>query len=250
MTSCTNCRAPLSPGVTFCAQCGLSQNSRLCPNGHIMDASWTQCRYCQSVGALGTKGRTVVEGGSSDLGTKGRTLAEGGSPSGGFVGGATLLGDTAGPGEKRRTVVEAGSQKGQTQFEGPAGGRSKARTVFDSGSAEASTGASATTSRLVGWLVTFSLASSGQDYRLREGRNIIGSEASECDIAIANEASISGKHAVIVCRDNQLLLRDNDSTNGTFVNGGDIFGRGAVPIKNLDRVRLGRVEFILYTLEQ
>ena len=41
----------------------------------------------------------------------------------------------------------------------------------------------------------------------------------ECDIVIGNDASLSGKHAVIICRDGPLQIRDNDSTNGTYVNG-------------------------------
>lgn len=104
--------------------------------------------------------------------------------------------------------------------------------------------------KLVGWLVTFSHLASGEDYRLREGRNILGADPAECDVAIGNDPSISSKHAVIVHRDGQFQIRDNDSTNGTYVNGADIFGSAGVPIKNLDALRLGKTDFIVYTLQQ
>jgi hypothetical protein len=243
---CSNCRADVAAANGgYCSQCGTPLNTRLCPNGHIMDVSWTECRYC----AAGAR-----VGGPAIPGAKGRTVIE--TPSatatpGGFVKGATLLEGSASP-VKGRTLHEGGAAaKGRTMVDGPAGGRPKARTVFDSGSGPAP-GASPPKAqpKLVGWLVTFSHVPSGEDYRLREGRNILGSDVAECDIAVAGDTSISGKHAVIVFRNGQFQIRDNDSTNGTYVNGKDIFGEGAVAVSNLDTIRLGTTEFVLYTLQQ
>ncbi|MCL4818304.1 MAG: FHA domain-containing protein [Vicinamibacteria bacterium] len=178
---------------------------------------------------------------------------------GGFVRGATLLegGGTPGGGSsaKGRTIHEdsAGSAggfgKGRTVVDGPTGGRPKARTVFDPGPS-GSAGSRQALPRLTGWLVTFSNEPSGEDYRLREGRNVVGADGAECDVAVSNDGSISAKHAVIMVRDGVMQIRDNDSTNGTYVNGQDVFGAGAVPLQNLDRVRLGNTEFVVYTLKQ
>ena len=141
--------------------------------------------------------------------------------------------------------------KGGTMLE-PRGTGGKAATVFDPGPSSSRGGPAEMRGpqpRLSGWLVTFSHDKSGDDYRLREGRNIVGSAAAECEVVVGNDSSVSSKHAVIVFRDGLFQIRDNDSTNGTYVNGEDIFGKGAVPLKNLDKIRLGNTEFVLYTLQ-
>ena len=71
--------------------------------------------------------------------------------------------------------------------------------------------------KMVGWLVTFSYDEKGQDYKLYMGKNKIGS-AANCDIVI-NDSSISGEHATILFRENNFLIKDNFSTNGTKING-------------------------------
>lgn len=71
--------------------------------------------------------------------------------------------------------------------------------------------------RIVGWLVTFSLDEFGQDYRLYVGKNIIGSDA-KADILVI-DSSVSGNHATILFRENEFLIKDNFSTNGTKING-------------------------------
>jgi hypothetical protein len=264
---CANCQTETTATGGHCGRCGTPLNSRLCSNGHIMDASWSECRYCSgasatAAGSLGAKGRTLVESGPANGfgaaggSAKGGTLIEsgGGAPGGGFVRGATLLEGVAGgrplAAGKGATVHESLLPKGQTVVEGPSGGRGKARTVFDPGSSGTSASPARNVPRLVGWLVSFTHVSSGEDFRLREGRNVLGADATECDVAVTGDPSVSSKHAVIVCREGQLQIRDNDSTNGTYVNGDDVFGKGGVPLRNLDRVRLGSMEFVLYTLGQ
>ncbi len=266
MNFCANCKADVAAANGYCSQCGTALNTRLCSNGHIMDASWTDCLYC---GAASGKGRTAVEGSGgggyfpSGGAGKGRTVIEGAGgaapgPAGGFVRGATLLEGGGGGGAaapKGRTIHEdssggsGGFGKGRTVVDGPSGGRPKARTVFDPGPS-AGSGPRQSLPKLSGWLVTFSNEPSGEDYRLREGRNVIGADVGECDVAVSSDGSISSKHAVIMVRNGVMQIRDNDSTNGTYVNGQDVFGAGAVPLQNLDRVRLGNTEFVVYTLRQ
>jgi hypothetical protein len=70
---------------------------------------------------------------------------------------------------------------------------------------------------LVGWLVAMSGSQKGDDFRVREGQNTIGSSP-ENDIVIKDPAA-SGKHASLRCKDKKYLIMDLDSSNGTFLNG-------------------------------
>lgn len=74
--------------------------------------------------------------------------------------------------------------------------------------------------KLVGWLVTYSLDPCGVDFKLYEGRNIIGQDM-DCNITI-HDAMVSGKHAIILFRAGRFSITDNQSTNGTFINDEDI----------------------------
>jgi pSer/pThr/pTyr-binding forkhead associated (FHA) protein len=56
----------------------------------------------------------------------------------------------------------------------------------------------------------------GEDFRIRDGQNIIGS-ASDADIMLRDNA-VSSKHASLRCKDQKFFITDLDSTNGTFVN--------------------------------
>ena len=84
------------------------------------------------------------------------------------------------------------------------------------------------TRKLVGWLVTYSLDAMGVDYKLYEGRNIIGRDM-DCNITI-NDNQISGKHAVLLYRApknpddvvGKYSITDQQSSHGTCVNGEDI----------------------------
>jgi hypothetical protein len=67
--------------------------------------------------------------------------------------------------------------------------------------------------KLVGWLVTFSNSNYGQDYKLFVGKNKIGSSA-DMDIVI-HDPAVSAEHTTILFRDNDFLIKDNFSTNGT-----------------------------------
>lgn len=235
---CSNCRAEVQAVNGYCSRCGISASARLCPNGHVMDPTWSECRYCPGAGAgaaPGSKGRTLVESPTQ-------------GPPGGFVKGATLLEGTPSgvPGGQSRPV---GSFKARTMVDAGTGRAGKPRTVFDPGTArEPGVAHAAAQPRLTGWLVSFSTDPSGSDFRLREGRNVIGVDAGECEVALTGVTSVSSRHAVIMVRDGKFQLRDNDSTNGTYVNGQDIFGQGAVELSDRDSIRVGEVELVLVVL--
>jgi hypothetical protein len=69
---------------------------------------------------------------------------------------------------------------------------------------------------VVGWFVALSGEQRGEDFRVREGPNTIGS-APDADIVLRDSA-ISEKHASLRCKDQKFTITDLDSTNGTFLN--------------------------------
>jgi len=97
--------------------------------------------------------------------------------------------------------------------------------------------------KLVGWLVTFSNDEYGQDYKLYAGKNKIGT-AADCDIVI-NDASVSGEHTTILFRENEFLIKDNFSTNGTQINAVTI---DEGKIKEGDELKLGNTVFKFKTV--
>lgn len=97
--------------------------------------------------------------------------------------------------------------------------------------------------KLVGWLVTFTNNEYGQDYKLYAGKNKIGSAAG-CDIVI-HDPSISGEHTNILFRDNEFLIKDNFSTNGTKINGVTV---EEGKLKEGDELKLGNTVFKFKTV--
>lgn len=69
----------------------------------------------------------------------------------------------------------------------------------------------------------------------------LGKDSKYADYAFQNNA-ISRTHAIINRRDNRYFLTDNGSTNGTFVNGNQIFQGKPVEIKNADLIKLADLE--------
>lgn len=99
-------------------------------------------------------------------------------------------------------------------------------------------------SRLVGWLVTYTLDPNGIDFRLFEGRNIIGKDFS-CGVCI-NDPKVSGQHAILLFRNDKFRLKDNLSTNGTLVNGEDI-DDDSVLLHDGDIIQVGDTVFLFRT---
>jgi hypothetical protein len=64
----------------------------------------------------------------------------------------------------------------------------------------------------------------------------------DSDIAL-NDNFMSSQHARLELRDDEWLLQDNNSTNGTFVNGFEV--RDSAVVNYGDIIRVGRVELRL-----
>lgn len=91
---------------------------------------------------------------------------------------------------------------------------------------------------LVGWLVSLDGEQKGEDFRVRDGQNTIGS-APDSDIVLRDE-TISAKHASLRHKDNKFFLTDLDSTNGTFLNhAAEAIAREE--LRDNDLVRIGAV---------
>ena len=80
------------------------------------------------------------------------------------------------------------------------------------------------------------------EINLKPGANLLGRGDSN-DFKI-NDPSVSGSHCQISVTDNQAVLRDSGSTNGTFVAGSPIREQ---QLQNGQAVRLGNVEMVFYS---
>jgi hypothetical protein len=97
---------------------------------------------------------------------------------------------------------------------------------------------------VVGWLVAITGKHKGTDFRIRDGKTMIGSDQ-ECDIKLEDDF-ISSKHANIkyVNKDGErvFILTDLDSTNGTFLNDSEEPIAKEELVDN-DSVRFGQTKF-------
>ena len=88
--------------------------------------------------------------------------------------------------------------------------------------------------RCVGWLVIMSGDDRGRDFRLFDGRNMIGT-AADCAVVV-NDRHVSARHALIRAEGGECTLVDLDSTNGTMVNNRPVSRRR---LFDNQRIRLG-----------
>jgi|HubBroStandDraft_1064217.scaffolds.fasta_scaffold153867_2 hypothetical protein len=91
---------------------------------------------------------------------------------------------------------------------------------------------------VVGWLVAMTGEQKGEDFRLREGQNMIGATL-DCQITLKDE-TVTSRHASLRYQEGRFLITDLDSTNGTYLN--DRPERIArEELKDNDTIRIGEV---------
>ena len=82
-------------------------------------------------------------------------------------------------------------------------------------------------------------ALSGQRFPVPKQGLLIGRDSSKCQIILA-EDDVSKEHAWVVPLDGSVMLIDHGSTNGVFINSMDSPRVSKVPLKNGDRILIGR----------
>ncbi len=196
-------------------------NFKTCPNGHNYDADlYSKCPYCPTENANADLQQTLVDFKRTQIFEEGQNqLAK-----------TVVDEDAAGFG---KTPTWGGAEQHPFKRTTIAGRDGAANTPLEQ----------AIKRKLVGWLATFSNDEYGEDYRLYVGKNKIGS-GKGCDILI-NDSSVSGEHATILFRENEFLLKDNFSTNGTRVNG-ETMDEGK--LKEGDEIRVGNTVFKMKTV--
>ena len=89
-----------------------------------------------------------------------------------------------------------------------------------------------------GWLVALNGQHKGEDFRLRVGKNVIGT-AADCDVVLSDK-KLSRKHATIRYEGGEFQIADLDSSNGCFVNDEKIQKHDLI---DNDIIKLGDIEF-------
>ena len=83
----------------------------------------------------------------------------------------------------------------------------------------------------------FRLVAGGEEFRLREGRNVVGRERSAG--IFLDDSTVSRRHARLVVEGPNVTIEDLGSKNGTFVSGRKVEGLSA--LKDGDEIQVGSV---------
>lgn len=214
--NCPSCGKSNKPAAKFCKFCGspLSANYKTCANGHNYDAALAECPYCPKPVAKNvaqeniTSAKTILD--SADIEIE-KTI---------------LDTKTAKPESPKTAKSKVENDKIRETNESP--------DQMESGKK-----IDTKTKKLIGWLVTFDLNQEGNDFKLYDGKLKIGRDQS--NEIILDDPEVSDEHVLILCGENQILLQDELSANGTFVNNKKIDSR--VKLKDNDEIKVGKTSF-------
>src|SRR5579859_6730378 len=91
--------------------------------------------------------------------------------------------------------------------------------------------------------IKFVLRDSGsRDYPIGEA-TAIGRDAS-CQIILSGDTLVSRRHALVWVQGDTLYVRDESSSNGTFVNGQRLTPNAATPLRAGDKLAVGSTLFL------
>ena len=82
------------------------------------------------------------------------------------------------------------------------------------------------------------------DLTNRQGEITFGREEGEVDYGLKT-TQISRLHASLICKEGRYYLRDNSSTNGTYVNNKRLSGNELINLKSGDLIRFANEEFLV-----
>jgi hypothetical protein len=105
---------------------------------------------------------------------------------------------------------------------------------------------------LVGFLVSFDNVELGQYWPIHQGRNVVGRQGAAAGIQIEiAHPTTSSLHAVLLAlaRPGRVVVEDNNSTNGTFVNDNALAPGQRWELRDGDRVRFGLFNTIVKVIE-
>jgi hypothetical protein len=211
----------------------MNKNYKHCDKGHFYAASFSNCPHCQN---QSDTGHSAGYGSNSDSGDTDKTALMGnaqthassspppnaGQASGGFADTVKVGSHGSGNDDGRTVVVSSGKKiddKGEVPKSSPA-------------------------RKLVGWLVSYTINDLGIDFRLYEGQNNIGRDTKNI-VRITEDPAISSHHATILFRGGQFYLRDEMSTNPSFVNGEEVMPGNTVKLKDGDSIMVGKTVLLL-----
>ena len=93
--------------------------------------------------------------------------------------------------------------------------------------------------------IRFDIEEFGTDYKIFEGRNLIGKK-SNCDITILDN-EVSSEHAVILFRKDKFEIADIMSTNGTLLNGQLLESHKPCQLVDGDELIVGKTSLLFKT---
>ncbi len=246
MKSCAKCMAENADDAKFCKLCSspLQQGAgRACPSGkHIMDPMWAECAYCKADAAAGTPRPVgppslpprpapvmpppLARAAATPPGGRKETVVENsfsaGPPPPPSVRPPTQREDSPVPPRPapRPFPMGAGGPASPVTPNAAAPAApapNRGRTVFASTLSPVQPPSAAKGRKIVGVLVTYSWHPEGKVYEVREGRNLIGRDAT-CEVSVPEDATLSGVNSHITYR-SSFVIGDMVSMMGTDLNG-------------------------------
>ncbi len=243
MKTCTNCKTDNSDDAHFCMQCEnyLRPAARKCPNGHTMDLVWTECPYCknqsgpQPVAEVFRHPTELDESRIERSPNEAKDQAAKVSPSS-----QAPASPSPGLEQDAQARAEARRKRLKTEYWQPGGAPADADAPASQKSGAAR--------KIVGVLASYTWKPEGQVFFVREGRNLIGRDEENCDIAIPQDPTLSSVNSHISFR-RSFVVGDMVSLSGTDLNGVPIEeGNRALP--NYSTIRTGSTVWTFVMLER
>jgi hypothetical protein len=205
-----------------------------CSNGHWYKEDLAQCPYpsCKGTGTSLGGNVSTVTGSGNDGSTQVFTGLDSGDDGKTVIIGAEK---TSSKGANKVNIKQnaAAIDMGKTNFIDNVEEETESGSIIEKKEQRSNR-------RLVGWLVTYSLDPLGIDYKIYEGRNVVGRDI-DCNITV-NDKTVTGKHATILFRADKYKIKDELSAHGTFVNDEDIEDN-TFELNDGDIVKMGETVF-------